>query len=94
MNNNSLNDVLGYHQTLPGQAFNRQVMSRLLAQRKQRQIMVTTCTLLGLLLSLLYCWASLPLGTLPQLLTPLNGALVLCMGLFLVWLWTDVLADG
>lgn len=89
-----LKDLLAYHQPLDDQAFKSQVIAKIKANERQRRLTMLGFTLIGLLVSFIYLWSVLPVGVLHNLLTPLNGLLLSSIGLFIVWLWTEELADG
>ncbi len=84
-----LKDLLSYHHSLNDAEYNRQVMARIHAANRQRRLIVTLFTLLGVLISAVYFWSVLSATIWPHLLTPVNGMLFFCLGLLIFWLWTD-----
>ena len=94
MSDYDLNKLLAYHQNLDDSAFSMQIITKIRTAEKQRFLIMVLFTVLGITISLLYFWSKLPVGLESSLLTPTNGLLLSCIGLFMIWLWTDMLADG
>ncbi|WP_223788008.1 hypothetical protein [Marinicella meishanensis] len=93
MNDQSIEDILAYHQPLDGAHFRQQLLQQLaVVQARRRRIMVWFCVL-GVLLTLVYLWWMLPSLVWSQLFTPINGLLLFGIGVFVIWLWTDTLTS-
>ncbi len=94
MSDYDLNELLAYHQRLDDPAYSQQILTKIRTAEKQRYLIMLLFTVLGISVSLFYLWSKLPVGLESDLFTPTNGLLLSCIGLFMVWLWTDMFADG